>query len=224
MKTSVIFLTLNEEASLEEMYNQMPNKQDIYEFLLVDGGSKDKTLEIAKRLGMKIVNQKETGRGRGFYEGMKAAKGDILIFFSPDGNEDPREIPLMIKKIEEGYDMVIASRFMKQSASHDVTFIRRIGNRSYAILTNLVFGTRLKDAVNGFRAIRKDIMERLNLEAKRFDIEMEMTTKVLKLKGKIIEVPTTEPKRIEGRSRLRTFYDGYLIYKRFLKSLKYKEI
>jgi glycosyltransferase involved in cell wall biosynthesis len=205
------------------MYNQVPNKESFHEILLVDGGSKDGTIELAEKLGMKVVRQKESGRGRGFYEGMLAAEGDILIYFSPDGNEDPREIPLMIKKIEDGYDMVIASRFMSQSESKDVTFIRKIGNKSYSILTNLAFGTKLKDAVNGFRAIRKDVMQKLDVQSKRFDIEMEMTVKVLKLKGKITEVPTTEPERIEGQSRLRTFYDGWLIYKRFLKSLKYKE-
>ena len=220
LKATLVILTLNEIAGMKTIMPQV--KQEwVDEILLADGGSTDGTCEYAKELGIKVVNQKTKGRGEAFRVGASEAKNEILVYFSPDGNEDPNDIPKLIGKIREGYDMAIASRFSNDSESKDATLIRRIGNNMFTLAINILFGTRLTDAVNGFRAIRKSVMLDLHTDSNQFEIEIQMTMRCARKKYKITEIPTFEGKRIGGEAKLHTIRDGYayakLIAKEFFK-------
>ena len=135
---------------------------------------------------------------------------------STDGNERPGDIRKLIQKMLEGYDLVIATRF-GLGTSEDVTFIRSIGNHFFTWLCNNIAMLHITDSQNGFRALTKTALEKMNLESDRFDIEAEITIKAGKLKLKVGEIPTIENERSYGDSRLRTFRDGYLILKRIIK-------
>ena len=218
MKKSLIILTNNEEEGLRKMIPRL-KKEWVDEIVVVDWNSKDKTLDIAKKAGYKVVEQRKSGRGVGFRDGLNHSKYDILIYFSPDGNEIPEDIPKLIKKIEEGCDMVIASRFAEKSKSDDATFIRRFGNNMFTFLINLFFKTNVTDAVNGYRAITRKCMEDLNTTALHFDIEIQMTIRSAKKGYKICEIPTFEPERIDGRGRLNTVVDGSRYFRLIFKEL-----
>jgi glycosyltransferase involved in cell wall biosynthesis len=213
-KVTLILLTNNEIEGCKKIVPMLPKKY-IDEFMCVDFNSTDGTLEFLKKMGYKTYAQSERGRGIAFRIGKKLAEGDILVFFSPDGNENPKDIPKLIKKMNEGNDMVIASRFHPNSISQDATPIRRFGNWLFTDLINLFWHANITDAVNGFRAIRKDVMENLNTRAKYFEIEIEMTIKCLKKGYRITEIPTMESKRIGGKAKLKTFRDGWL-YTKFI--------
>ncbi len=208
LSVSLIVLTYNEREGMEKI---MPHvrKSWVDEIIVVDNDSEDGTAEIAKKMGLKVVQQKNNGRGHAFRIGMEYAKGDILVYFSPDGNEVPEDIPKLIKKINQGYDMVIASRFSKFSKSKDATLIRRIGNNTFTGIINLLFGIKLTDAVNGFRAIRKEVMQKINTDARYFDIEIQMSIRCGKNGYKIAEIPTVEPERVGGKAKLNTIVDGW---------------
>jgi len=213
-KVSLILLTSNEIEGCKEMVPIIPKKY-IDEFICVDFNSTDGTVEFLEGMGYKVYAQRKKGRGVAFRIGERIAKGNILVFFSPDGNEDPKDIPKLIKKIKEGYDMVIASRFHPNSITQDATPIRRFGNWLFTSLINSFWHANVTDAVNGFRVIRKDVMKKLNTHAKYFEIEIEMTIKCSKKGYKITEIQTIERKRIGGKAKLNTFRDGWL-YTKFI--------
>ncbi len=178
-KVSLILLTSNEIEGCKKII-PMISKGDIDEFICVDLNSKDGTVEYLKKMGYKVCKQKRKGRGIAFRIGMENAKGDILVYFSPDGNEDPKDIPRLVKKINDGYDMVIASRFHPDAVSEDATLVRRFGNLMFTGLINLFWHSNVTDAVNGFRAIRKDAMKGIKTRTRYFEIEIEMTIKCSK--------------------------------------------
>lgn len=217
-KVSLIILTYNEREGFEKIVPRI-KKSWIDEIIVVDYNSKDGTVEIAKKMGLKVIQQTTRGRGNAFRIGMENAKGDILIYFSPDGNEVPEDIPKLIDKINQGYDMVIASRFSKLSKSEDATFTRRLGNNIFTFMINTLFRTKLTDALNGFRAIKKEAMKKINTDAKNFEIEIQMSIRCAKKGYKITEIPTLEPKRVGGVAKLNTIVDGWRCAVYVLKEL-----
>ena len=214
--TTLILLTLNEIEGLTALLPRIPLK-DAGEVLLMDGGSTDGTVEFAKKHNIRVISQKGKGRGDAFREGCANATKDVLVFFSPDGNEEPEDIQKLVNKINDGYDMVIATRFSKEGKSDDATPLRRFGNSMFTLLINLFFGVRVTDAVNGFRAIRRPVMNALKTTAHHFEIEIQMTMRCAKKKYRIAEIPTYEHDRIGGYSKVNSFKEGLRFIKVILK-------
>lgn len=213
-RISVVAVNLNEEYTIKEVLTKIPKYVD--EVLVIDGYSKDKSPIIAKELGFLVIMQEGKGRGAAFKTGFKHAKGDIIVMLSTDGNERSGDIDKLIKKIREGYDLVIATRF-GAGKSHDVTPIRKIGNWVLTKFINLASGLSVEDSQNGFRAIRRPALEKMDIRADGFDIEAEMTLKAGKLGLRVAEIPTIEDDRAFGVSHLRTFRDGFIIFKRIVR-------
>lgn len=205
--TSIVVLTWNERTGLERM---MPRIKRSWadEIVVVDNHSTDGTIAYCRQHGYRIVQQSRRGRGEAFRVGLRNTKSDIIVYFSPDGNEVPEDIPKLIRRMQQGYDMVIASRFTKRYRSDDAGIVRGSGNWFFTTLINALFGTHVTDAVNGFRAIRRKVMEDLRTDAQFFDIEIQMTMRCAKRGYRIAEIPTREPKRLGGEGRLNTIIDG----------------
>lgn len=214
-RVSVIAVNLNEEGTIRQVLEAIP-LEIVDEVLVVDGHSSDNSVFIARDLGFKVIAQEGKGRGSAFRTGLKNIDGDYVIMLSTDGNERAGDIKKIVDKLNEGYDMVIATRFGKGS-SRDVTIIRSFGNWFFTKLCNLFTGYNLSDAQNGFRGIKKELFELMNIQATRFDIENEMVMKAGKMGLKVIEIPTIEEKRLCGESRLNTWKDGLIIFKRIIK-------
>src|SRR3989344_4768715 len=165
-KSSLVILTRNEIAGMTALINRIPFDQ-VDEVFVVDFNSTDGTRELVKQHGVKLIKQVKPGRGEAFALAVKRAKGDHLVFFSPDGNEDPNDIPLLLKRLDQGYDLVIASRFFPASRNEedDQTIkLRAWANRGFTLLANLLFGGRLTDSINGYRAITKPAFNQLKLD------------------------------------------------------------
>jgi glycosyltransferase involved in cell wall biosynthesis len=218
LKSSLIILTFNEIEGVKHIYDRIP-MDSVGECFVVDAGSTDGTIEFFKKKGIKVVIQKRRGRGDAFKEGMINAKGEYLVFFSPDGNEDPKDIPNLLTWLDRRYDMIIASRFMKGAKSEDAGFIRGIGNKIFTFLVNLFWDAKVTDVVNGLRAIKKSTLKKLNLDFKKFEIELQMTIRTAKLNYKIKEIPTYEGKRIGGKSKAKTIDTGLLYLKTIFREL-----
>ncbi|MBI4329084.1 MAG: glycosyltransferase family 2 protein [Chloroflexi bacterium] len=213
MTSSLVVLTFNEVDGMRQVMPQVDHTW-VEEIVIVDGGSTDGTLEEAQRQGLRAVIQEKPGRGEAFRVGLRHSTGDIIVYFSPDGNERPGDIPILLGKMGEGYDMVIASRFGKDSRSEDATWITRLGNWAFTTGVNLFFGAHVTDAVNGLRAVTRPCMEDLATTAVHFEIEMEMTIRAAKKGYRIGEIPTVEPPRVGGKPKLNKIVDG-LRYSRF---------
>ncbi len=224
VQTTLIILTRNEIEGLKNVLSKIPLKS-VDEYFAVDYNSTDGTLEYFQKHKIPVLKQKIPGRAEAFKLAVKHAKGKYLIFFSPDGNENPLDIPKLIKKLNEGADLVIASRFMKGSRNEeDDNFLkpRKWANMGFTFLANLFFkkkGPYITDSINGYRGITKKLFQELHLDATGFVIEYQMTMRTLKEQAKIVEIPTIEGDRIGGKSGSSAIPTGLLFIKFFIKEL-----
>ncbi len=215
MKSSLVILTLNEITAVKTLLPIIPLKI-FNEVLVIDGGSIDGTVDFFKKRGIPVYIQDKPGHGYAYLYGAKKAKGDVVVFFSGDGNERVGDIKKMLNEIKKGYDMVIATRFGKNSKSFDATPLRILGNKFFVLLVNLLFGSKLTDVLNAFRAVKRKSLLSLNLRAVGFDAEIEMVIKMIKKDYRLQEVSTIEMTRIGGKAKLQTVRDGWINLKRVL--------
>lgn len=200
--TCIIILTRNEVEGVRTILPKIPPRL-LKLCLAVDYRSTDGTVACFKKYGIPVLRQTVPGRGEAFQLGARATRADNLVFFSPDGNEDPGDIPELIRLLKKGNDLVIASRFMKNARNEeDDHFLkwRAWANQAFTYLVYLLWGRRLTDSINGYRAIRKRSFERLHLDAQGFAIEFQMSIRAVKLGMRIAEIPTREGDRIGGQS------------------------
>lgn len=216
MSTAIIILTLDEIDGVKIIVPKI-DKKWAEEIIFVDGGSVDGTIQEAKRLGIKVIHQQNNGEGNACRIGVSETKSDYIIFFSPDGNDEPKEIPKLIKKISEGYDMVHISRFVEYFDSEDAGLIDRFGNRMFTFLVNVFFGGHYTDALNGYRIIRRDIMNYLKTDAQHLNIEQQICIRSAKKKFKIYEIQGKEPPRIGGVRKMKPLQTGASLSAQIIK-------
>ncbi len=187
-KISIIIPTLNEEESIAKVICSIPEEIKKKSEVIVVDSSKDMTPIIAEKLGAKVLKCKKIGKGYAMKLGAKTAKGEILIFLDGDGTDPPSYIPKLLKKLEK-YDLVLGSRNLRKKSKYNyyklifLTYIIFMKN-FYKIL-----GFNFKgDPLAGFRAIRKEKWEELNLKSNDFLIETEMNIKALEKGFKVSEV------------------------------------
>jgi glycosyltransferase involved in cell wall biosynthesis len=218
MKVSLIILTFNERNCLDAVIPRIPHDA-VDEILVVDGGSTDGTVEYFRERNIRVIGQTERGRGAAFFVAAKEATGDTLIFFSPDGNENPDDIPKFRDHLLAGADMVIASRMMKGAFNEeDVSWFRprKWANQFFNALSNIFFrrsGQWVTDSINGFRAVTKKAFAEMKPDSTGFSIEYQMTIKAFKKRLRIVEFPTHEGSRIAGKTKAPSVRTGlHFIY------------
>jgi len=223
MKIALCLLTRNERECLQAIWPRIPQPGPDSGFALVvaiDGGSTDGTVEFYREHGIPVIAQSRKGRGDAFLLAFEAQPADAYIFFSPDGNEAPEDIAEFRPLLENGVDVVIASRMMKGAVNEeDEKFFRwrKWANNALNLMVNLLFrrsGPYVTDSINGFRAITRNAAERLRLDALDYTIEYQMTIRALKHRMKIVEFPTIEGQRIAGGTGAPSFPTGIRFIKR----------
>lgn len=207
MKVTLFVPTLNEIDGMRAMMPRV-KKEWFDEILLLDAHSTDGTVEYAKSLGYRIVMQKSKGITNAYREALEVAEGDIVVAFSPDGNSLPEAIPTLIQKMKEGYDMVIASRYLPGAGSEDDDPVTAFGNWMFTLLINICFGGHYTDSLVMLRAFRKDIVQKLHIDVPRAGMEPILSIRCAKQKLKITEIPAKEPKRIGGIRKMNPLLNG----------------
>lgn len=225
MTVAVALLTLNEIAGLRSLLDRIPFDA-VDEVVAVDGGSTDGTREFLESKQIPVITQTVRGRGEAFRLAVRHTRSDVVIFFSPDGNEDPGDIRKFRAYFERGYDLVIASRMMAGARNEEDDRVfrpRQWANKGFTLAANLIWNFRaclsrrgyITDSINGYRAIRRDTFDALGLSVRDFTIEFQMTIRSLKRGFRIAEFPTIEGERIGGISKVRSTEAGV----RFLRTL-----
>lgn len=209
---TLVLLTLNEIEGTRRFLKELPFSE-FQEVFCVDGGSTDGTRSYLEANGIRVLSQDRRGRGEAFRVAAKAAHGEHLVYFSPDGNEDPHLIVPLLRKLREGYDMAVASRFSPGGSdedAHKVFPIRSYGNRFFSWVANKLWnrGPYLADTINGFRAVTKSAFFKMDPAATDFSIEIQMSIRAMKLGLRVAEIPTNEPSRVGGHSKANTFSAG----------------
>ncbi len=218
MKVTLFVLTHNEIVGMKAIMPRI-KKEWVDEIIIADVGSVDGTLEYAKKQGYVTYVQKKKGLRHAYIEGFPLVKSDYIITFSPDGNSVPEAIPYLIEKIKEGYDMVIASRYLDHAKSHDDDLITRFGNWLFTKLINLFHKGTYTDAMVIYRIYRKSLFYELKLDTEEsysmekwffttMGIEPLLSVRCAKYKKKYTEIPEDEPKRIGGERKLQVIRWG----------------
>lgn len=223
-KRLLVLLTFNESEALPKLFDRLPlSAAD--EVLAVDGGSKDGTVEFLRSKGLKVVAQPRRGRGVAFRLALELTDAETICYYSPDGNEDPDDIPRIYEKIEaEGLDLVVASRMMRGAYNEeDVHWWRprKWVNQLFTLAANLIWnrGPYVEDTINGFRAVRADSLRRCACDADGFPIEYQMSIRMMKLGMAIGEMPTHEYPRLGGQSTAESWPTGVAFVKTLLREM-----
>jgi glycosyltransferase involved in cell wall biosynthesis len=205
--STLAILVLNEIEAIRQVL-PLIDRTWVDEIIVVDGGSTDGTIEYCEGQGLRVLRQRERGYGRGMLELIDVAKGEIIIEFMGDGNCKAETIPLLVAKIEEGYDLVIGSRYLPGARSFDDTLITRFGNWTFTRAINLLFGHRFADAMMGYRAYRKSVFRTLEMDSPGLCFPTQGSIQFARYGYRIAEVPSDEPKRLGGVRKAKNITTG----------------
>lgn len=210
---SLVIPALNEASGLAEILPRVPERVD--EIIVVDGGSSDGTPEtiLRERPDAVLVRQEGRGKGSALKQGLELSRGDILITMDADGSMNPEDIVAFVDELEHGADFVKGSRSITGAGSDDFTRLRSAGNTGLTHLANVIFGSKYTDITFGFNGYWRSTMEHLGEMADGFQFEIQAALRASALGLNTTEVPTHEPARIGGRSKLSPMRDGWAILK-----------
>ena len=228
MTFCLVILTYNEIDGVTALFDRLP-LDAVDEAFAVDGGSFDGTVEFMAERGLPVIGQSRKGRGEAFRIALENSTSDVLILFSPDGNENPDDILRVRSQFEENsdLDMVIASRMMKGARNEEdgrIFRVRKWANNAFNLMANLAFNRHLfksyiTDSINGFRGIKRDALTRLDTDALGYTIEYQTTIRAFRQGMSILEIPTIEGERIGGESYAKSIPTGIAFLKCFWREL-----
>ncbi len=224
MTIELVLFTYNEIEGSRVIVPRIP-RDHANAIFAVDGGSTDGTVEYLEAQGIPVLRQgADKGRGAAFRIAFKHTNADALICFSPDGNEDPADIPKFRGLLEKGNDIVIASRMMKGAYNEEDEHLlrwRKWANLSFGWLANVFFNKAawVSDTINGFRAVRTAAFAQLSPDGPGYTIEYQMSIRAMKKRLRIVEFPTREGARIGGESYAKSLPTGCAFLKLFWREL-----
>jgi glycosyltransferase involved in cell wall biosynthesis len=202
---SIVIPAKNEAANLQALLKQIKTVAPDAEILVIDDGSTDDTSLIAKNADATVIKHPYSqGNGAAIKTGARKAKGDIIIFMDADGQHDPNDIPDLLAKLEEGYDMAVGARHVSTQSS----WLRKIGNAFYNWLASIMTGHRIEDLTSGYRAVRADKFRKfIYLLPNGFSYPTTSTMAFFRSGFPVAYVPIHAGKR-EGKSHIQLFRDG----------------
>lgn len=205
MKISIILPAKNESAAIGQTLAQIQQLQLAHEIIVVNDGSTDQTKQVAESAGAKVVSHPYSkGNGAAIKTGARTATGDIIVFMDADGQHDPQDIPRLLEKIEQGYDLVVGARQKGSQASVG----RGIANTLYNNLATYMTEQKVEDLTSGFRAVRADkFREFLYLLPNGFSYPTTSTMAFFRAGYSVTYVPIHAAKRI-GKSHIHPLKDG----------------
>ena len=213
MRCTLIGCTLNEIEAVQVVLPEL-RRQPLDEILIVDGGSTDGTIEWCRANGFQVIVHRERGYGNAIRAGVKAATGDVIIEFPPDGNSLADRIPALLEAIHNGCDFVIVSRYKDGAKSYDDDAMTALGNWMFTFMTNRLFGTSYTDVLVGYRGYRKAVFDRIAWDAAGLSWPLQSAVRFAQVPGvRIGEIGGDEPDRIGGQRKMRIFGTGWEILK-----------
>ncbi len=202
-RLSIVMPVYNEERSIEQVLRRLRRLPlPSYEVVVVDDGSTDGTREILRRWDgaedgrfRVILQERNTGKGGAVRRGVQEARGEYVVIQDADLEYDPQDLALLYREIEQGRARVVyGSRFL---GGGEFLLSSKIANRVLSLLTSVLYGKRVTDMETCYKMMPRDLYLSLQIRANRFDMEPEITAKILRQGIPIREVPI----RYRGRNR-----------------------
>jgi glycosyltransferase involved in cell wall biosynthesis len=225
---TLVVPTLNEIVGMKAIMPQV-RREWVDQIIILDGGSTDGTVEWARDNDYEVHVQSEPGIRHAYMEVLPKVRGDVIVTFSPDGNSIPDLLPQLVAKIDEGYDMVIASRYKPPATSSDDDLITAFGNWLFTRTVNLLHGGQYTDAMVIYRAYRTRLIRELELDQDRWyrtpewlfrtrvSWEPLLSARAARRRLKVAEIAGDEPPRLGGERKLRVLRWGAAYYFQFLR-------
>jgi glycosyltransferase involved in cell wall biosynthesis len=218
LKLSVVIPCYNEEDGVREVIGRMP-AGIVDEIVVVDNNCTDRTAEVARSLGARVVAESTPGYGAAYKAGMRAATGDLIITLDGDGTYPPEEIPRLVgEMVDRGWDFLSASRFPLADPTA-MQFTNRLGNLVLTVAAALLFFKPIRDSQSGMWVFRRSLLERLRLTSDGMAFSEEIKLEALLRGARFGESHVPYGARI-GEVKLQKWRDGwhnlaFLVRKRF---------
>jgi glycosyltransferase involved in cell wall biosynthesis len=210
---SVMMPIYNEERTLETILGHVLDRPEVGEVVAVDDGSRDRSWEILNDIAagdrrLRAFRQEQNG-GKG--AALRRAIGELRMPFAlvqdADLEYDPRDYPALLQPLQEGRaDVVYGVRGFAGQTSYSFWFV--MGNRAVTLASNVLFDAYISDMETGYKVLRSELWRRLNLRGSRFDIEPDITARVMRLGYRIHEVPIHYYARSREEGKKLTWRDG----------------
>jgi dolichol-phosphate mannosyltransferase len=239
---SVVIPARNEEsciaATVEHLHLELEMRNVPHEIVVVDDASTDNTLKVLQRLQPKIAqlvvvkNEGPHGFGRAVMRGIDSMNGDAVVIMMADESDDCRDVVRYWTLLNEGYECVFGSRFMRGGGVIDYPPIKLFINRMANLFVRVIFGFRLNDTTNAFKAYRKTVIDGCRpLISPHFNITVEMPLKAITRGYSWVSVPITWRNRRSGESKLKLKEMGsrylficlYIFLEKFLSRGDYRK-
>jgi len=215
-KLSVVVPVFNERNTLVEVLRRMravelPDEIE-REIIVVDDGSNDGTRDVLRQLGDStvriVLHDKNQGKGAALRTGFAHATGDFVLVQDADLEYDPEDWPKLLNPVIRGRARVVyGSRFTGER--RNMLLLHWIGNRFLSMTTNVLYNTTLSDMETCYKLIERGLIEDMHLQSNRFDIEAEISAKILKRGVRIYEVPISYSGREFDEGKKITWRDGF---------------
>jgi len=220
---TIIIPTFNEEKGLEPTIEELREILEDPRYLVIDGNSKDKTVDIAKQMGIDVLLQNDKGKGRAISEGLEHVHSNTryVVFIDADYTYPAKDIPEMIDILKRypKVGMVTANRFKRRfvlkKAMSDIYYF---GNRLLAFLQHFLNRVELRDPLTGLRVVRWSILKNWKPKSRGFDVEVELNHYVKKCGYKLKEIPIDYRRRL-GKKKLGLRHSITILKRILLESL-----
>ena len=217
MKLTVIVPVYNEAGNLAGCLARLGetlSPED--EIVVVDDGSTDGTAaEVDGERCVLARHEANMGKGAAIRTGIALARGELIALIDGDGQDDPRDLAPLVEAVEAGADLAVGSRFCaagvtakgtgpagKRYSARAVLPVNELGNRALSAIFSALFGFRATDVCASLRVYRGEALRRMTISADRYDVEIEMMIRAVRMGLSIVEVPVSRHPRGHGRSNL----------------------
>jgi len=218
---SVIIPVYNERSTIEEILQRVQAVEISKEIIVVDDHSNDGTRELLERLAKSgafrfIPQERNLGKGAAIRAGVAVALGDYVVFQDADLEYDPQDYLELIKPLRAGKaDVVYGSRFL--GVHRVLLFLNYIANKMLTLLTNALYNCNLTDMETCYKMFRREVIQGIRIRSNRFNVEPEVTAKVLKRKYRVYEVPISYAGRDYSDGKKITWKDGVIAFWTLIK-------
>jgi glycosyltransferase involved in cell wall biosynthesis len=211
-KLSVLIPVHNEERTLERVLDAVEARPEVHELVIVDDGSTDGTREILERRDFEhaanvIRHPVNRGKGSAVRTAIAAATGDVAVIQDADLEYDPADYPALLEPFERrGVDVVYGTRSFSSHSAYSFWFV--MGNKLVNLWNNVLFNSYLSDLETGYKVMPLELWRSLDLRSNGFEIEPEITAKLLRRGIRIYEVPISYAARTREEGKKLTWQDG----------------